>query len=256
MQQAATTAATSFVPDRAEAATMQYSGGGNNRRGGVRGGAQAIGGLVASNLDRLQIARKIKEHTAPLVWAEVVGPQLAGATEVIGIENGVLRVSTRSSMWATELTFYKLDIIARLNTRLGAPRDGSAPLITDIHFVSKGVGRNKETDAPAPLAPSSEELDDIELSASEMATIEQGIVSIGDEELRAKLRRARFADARLRTWRLDNAWTPCPGCGDLTPPRPGDASKNGDTRGHEAASDERPCARCRNAAATRRYRPA
>jgi len=237
-------------------ATMQY--GGNNKRGGVRGGTQAIGGLVASSLDRLQIARKIKEHTAPLVWAEVVGPQLAGATEVVGIENGVLRVSTRSSMWATELTFYKLDIVARLNARLGSARDGSAaPLITDIQFLSRGVnGKDKDADAPAPMAPSSEELDDIELSTSEMATIEQGIAAIGDEELRAKLRRARFADARLRTWRLDNAWTPCPSCGDLTPPRPTESDAASRRHHGETGHDDRPCARCRNAAASRRYRPA
>ncbi len=50
----------------------------------------------------LQIANKIREHTAPLVWAEVVGPQVAGATEVIGVRDGVLLISTKSAVWSHE----------------------------------------------------------------------------------------------------------------------------------------------------------
>lgn len=205
---------------------MRRMGDGRGKRGGVR----ALGPLVEDGLAGLGIARKIREHTAPLVWAEVVGPQVAGATEVLGVERGVLRVATKSAVWSNELTFYKTDILRRLNARLGSARE---PVITDILFQSRGLTRRRAPLAEeAPLAPTPEELDEVELSPGELATIEAGIAGIVDLDLRARLRRVRIADARLRTWRLDNGWLPCPRCGDLAPP---------------ATDPERPaaCPRCR-----------
>jgi len=182
----------------------------------------AVGPLVAAGLSGLQIEAKIREHTAPLVWAEVVGPQVAGATEVIGISGGVLRVATKSSVWSQELTFYKADIVRRLNARIGTPLGGSRePAVKDILFQNRGLRAKQEArDAPPtlPLAPSREELEDVTLSPGEIETIEASLASLVDETLRARLRRVRVADARLRTWRLDSGWVPCPRCGDLAPP--------------------------------------
>lgn len=183
---------------------------------------RSVGQLVGERLGGggLNIEAKIREHTAPLVWAEVVGPQVAGATEVIGVRDGILRVSTKSSVWSNELTFYKRDILQRLNTRLGARAD--KPAITDILFQNYGLQRQKAAqeaaeNAPPPLSPSAEELDDMELSANELTTIEEGISAIKDDALRAKLRKLRVADMKLRNWRLDSGWTPCTRCGDLAP---------------------------------------
>ena len=189
-----------------------------NNRNNRRSQTAAIGPLVAERLWGLQIAQKVKEHTAPLVWAELVGPQVAGATEVEKVAGGVLFVSTRSAMWAQELNFYKPDILRRLNEKIGA-RMGE-PIITDIRFANKGIKRDKEGEIPKPpaLSPTRAELEDVDLSAAERQTIEAGIAVVNDETLRAKIRAARVADAKLRTWRLDNAWSPCPHCGDLTPP--------------------------------------
>ncbi len=182
----------------------------------------SVGKLVGERIGGggLNIEAKIREHTAPLVWAEVVGPQVAGATEVIGVRDGILRVSTKSSVWSNELTFYKKDILQRLNARLGA-RAGS-PAITDILFQNYGLQRQKAAqeaaeNAPPPLAPSAVELDDVPLSANELATVEEGISAITDDALRAKLRKLRIADMKLRNWRLDSGWTPCTRCGDLAP---------------------------------------
>ena len=190
--------------------------GGGKRRTGV----SAIGPLVQAGLSGLQIEAKIREHTAPLVWAEVVGPQVAGATEVIGISNGILRVATKSAVWSQELTFYKADILRRLNARIGTPLGGPREAaIKDILFQNRGLRKKNEAEESAPpLAPTPEELDDVELSPGELATVEASIAVIADEELRARMRRVRLADVRMRTWRLDNGWTPCARCGDLAPP--------------------------------------
>lgn len=158
-----------------------------------------------------EMLRKLKEHTAPIVWAEVVGEQVAAATEVLGVSGGVLRVSAKSSVWANELTFYKTDILKRLNIKLGTSR---SPVITDIHFQSRGI-------KPLPDAPKLEpevEIDSIALSVRERQQIEESIYAIKDPELRERLRRTRFTELRLRNWRLDNGWVPCSGCGELVAP--------------------------------------
>jgi len=193
---------------------MRYGGSSRGRRNGVSPIGQVVGGHLAG----MQIEAKIREHTAPLVWAEVVGPQVASATEVLGVSGGVLRVSTKSSVWSHELTFYKVDILKRLNTRLGARAD--SPAITDIHFQNHGLRRNETRNQKpdqTPLAPNPNELDDVALSPSELALIERAIATISDEQLRATMRRVRIADLKMRTWRLDNGWVPCAGCGDLVP---------------------------------------
>jgi predicted nucleic acid-binding Zn ribbon protein len=174
-----------------------------------------VGDLVGNQLHTLQIARKIKEHTAPLIWADVVGAQVAGATQVLGIDGGVLRVSTKSSVWASELNFYKADIVRRLNGRLGAP--AGDPYIRDILFQNRGI-RPIEEVVETPAGPSYDELESIPLSPTELRLIEEGMTAVSDETLKARMRRVRIADARLRTWRLDNGWVPCARCGDLCPP--------------------------------------
>jgi hypothetical protein len=205
--------------------------------------------LLGPQLGSLQIAEKIREHTAPLVWAEVVGPQVANATEVLGVRDGVLRVSTKSSVWSHELTFYKSDILQRLNTRLGA-RPG-APSITDILFQNHGLQNRRDREAAreevVPLTPTADELDDVALSPSELALIERGIQAVTDEGLRDRLRRVRMADLKLRTWRLDNGWLVCAVCGDIVPRAPTPARTPASRGGAGAAdfSGASPCPRCR-----------
>ncbi len=183
-------------------------------------GAQGIAKLLGEGLRGLQIERKIKEHTAPLVWAEVVGPQVAGSTQILGVSDGVLRVSAKSAVWANELTFYKTDILKRLNLRLnGTP---SPPyIIKDIHFQNRGVEPREEEAAPRTTIPkpTSDELDDIALSPDDFAAIEASIANISDEGLRDRMRRFRTTDTRLKYWRMENGWMPCDVCTTLSPPR-------------------------------------
>lgn len=183
------------------------------RYGGRRGGkASRLGVTLDSVLGGRDMLRKIKEHTAPLIWAEVVGEQMAAATEVLGVSGGVLRVSTKSAVWAHELTFFKVEILRRLNIALGVPK---APVITDIHFQNRGLTKPVQ----AVVVPETS-LDNVELSPAELKQVEDSLRKITDPELRDKMRRARLSDLRLRTWRLDSGWIPCGSCGELCPPLP------------------------------------
>lgn len=177
----------------------------------------AVGSLVIERLNSLGISRKVREHTAPLIWAEIVGPQVASATEVDRIADGVLYVSCRSATWSHELLYHRADILKRMNERLYSPRDPE-PVVREIRFTNRGLRKNETPDTAPPLHPSREEVEDIEVTPVETAAIDQSLSAITDEGLRDRMRRARIADARLRHWRIENGWCPCPTCGDLAPP--------------------------------------
>jgi hypothetical protein len=176
-----------------------------------RGGAVDLRRLINHQLGALDIARKIAEHTAPLIWAEVVGERIANATEVIGISRGVLRVSARSSSWAHELTFHRAQILDRLNRRLDAP--AGAPIVLDIRFVNRGVAP-KSTD-PEPV---DDPIESYSLDDTERAAIEASVAAIEDPGLRDRMRQARIRDQQLQHWRLAHGWLSCPRCHDLIPP--------------------------------------
>lgn len=176
---------------------------------------QAVGSLISERLTRLGFDTKVREYMAPSVWAEMVGPQVAAATEVEKVKDGVLYIRTRSGMWAQELTFYKEDILRRLNRRIGARQE---PIITDIRFLNRGLRTKPEVETAPPLSPSGDELDDMELSPRERSVIEEGVAGIEDEGLRERLRRVRVASAKLQLWRMEHGWSPCTECGELAPP--------------------------------------
>lgn len=194
-----------------------YNGGRRNVR---KSGAQGIAKLLGEGMRGLQIERKILEHTAPLVWAEVVGAQIAGSTQILGVADGVLRVSAKSSSWANELTFYKSDILKRLQLRLaGTP---SPPyVIKDIHFINRGIEAREEELPPRTTIPkpTTEELDDVALSEDDYVAIDASVSTVADEGLRSRLRQVRITDARLKYWRMENGWLPCETCGTMSPPR-------------------------------------
>ena len=193
-------------------------------RASRRGWTNGIGPLMGRQLASLGIADKIREHTAPLIWAEMVGPQISSATEVEKVQDGILYITTRSSTWAQELTFHKQDILHRLNARLGATE---RPLITDLRFRNRAPKPKPTEDAPPAMHPTPEELEDIVISSEEIRIIEGNISVIADPDLRERVRKLRRTDARLRYWRMENGWTPCGQCGEMAPPRfPYDGTAN------------------------------
>ncbi|GAB4451242.1 MAG: hypothetical protein OHK0029_00050 [Armatimonadaceae bacterium] len=178
----------------------------------------SVSNLVTEQLTRLGIEKRVRQHLALRVWAEVVGPQVAAATEPDRVQDGVLFIATKSAVWAHELTFYKTDILRRLNYKL-QERPGSEPIITDLRFLNRGTRKQPAAPIRPALAPRREELEDVDLSRREMEAIDQSIATIAAPDLKERVRAARIAAARLQTWRLDNGWGPCARCGELCPPK-------------------------------------
>ena len=83
----------------------------------------------------------LRPHLAKVHWEGVVGPQVAGVTQVEAVRDGVLFVRVKNSVWANELTLLKEDMLRRLNSKLGGR------ILTDIHFKASGLARDKKKPA-------------------------------------------------------------------------------------------------------------
>ena len=87
---------------------------------------------VSSWLGSQELAQALRPHMAKVQWEAVVGPQVAGVTQVEAVRDGVLFVRVKNSVWANELALLKDDMLRRLNLALGGR------VITDIHFKGGG----------------------------------------------------------------------------------------------------------------------
>ncbi len=71
---------------------------------------------IGEYLGKAGLAKRIDLATAVERWAEVVGPQVAAATEAESVTaDGILWVRVKSSSWANELSLMAPRILAQLN---------------------------------------------------------------------------------------------------------------------------------------------
>lgn len=69
--------------------------------------------------DILQESKRLRGLNAVLLWEAVAEKGLAKHTEALKLQRGILYVLTKSPAWAQELNFLKVDLIAKLNERVG-----------------------------------------------------------------------------------------------------------------------------------------
>jgi predicted nucleic acid-binding Zn ribbon protein len=144
------------------------------------------------------------EARAVMLWPEIVGPQMAQASEVRTFQGGTMVVVTRSSAWNQEFSFQKERILRRFRERLGKP------VVRDLRFTVGPVrgaapGRELET-------PPEEEVRRIRLEAAEAQAIREAAAG-ADPELAQAIRRALTREAQLRHWQLRHGAKACPRCG-------------------------------------------
>lgn len=77
-------------------------------------------------------------------WAQLVGPDIAENTEVLGYSDGVVVVQAASTAWATQLRLLAPTIVAKLNDQLG---DGKVVRI-DIRNPSAPTWKKGPRSAP------------------------------------------------------------------------------------------------------------
>ncbi len=79
-----------------------------------------LGALVQEQIEKLGLGKKIKERQAVLVYKEVVGKEIAAASEALDIRGGKLFVKVHTPGWKEELLFTRHIIAEKINAKLGA----------------------------------------------------------------------------------------------------------------------------------------
>ena len=178
----------------------------------TRGITPAFGAVESFFRDQ-ELAAALRPHLAKAHWAGVVGPQVAGVTQVEAVKSGVLYVRVKNSVWANELTLLKDDMLRRLNLKLGGR------VLTDIHFKASGLAKAKKTaDRAKSPVPTDAELARTPLTKRAAAGIDAALAEIRDDALRGRIRGIMLRAARTEEWKRRQGWEICRRCGALAEP--------------------------------------
>jgi predicted nucleic acid-binding Zn ribbon protein len=153
-------------------------------------------------LRKLDLTEAALEARAVMLWPEIVGPQVARASEARKVQGGTLLVVTRSSAWNQELGFQKEAVLRSYKERLGKA------FVRDLRCT---VGPVRGV-APAHAEPPPAEVARIRLSQTEIEQIRRASQT-EDPELSQAIRRALTREAQVRQWQLEHGARPCPRCG-------------------------------------------
>lgn len=180
-------------------------------------GLTPANGAVQALLQSQELAQALRPHMAKVKWAEVVGPQVAGVTQVEKVQNGTeLVVRVKNGVWANELVLLKGDMLSRLNKALGGK------VLTDIHFKASGLSKKKKPALAADVfltpVPSEEDLALVVLPLDARTRVQTAISGIREDAWRARIQRTLLRAARTEQWKRDQGWEPCARCGALTFP--------------------------------------
>src|SRR5437588_9928513 len=142
-----------------------------------RTGLTALGDALGETLKRLHLEERAREMQALLVWARVVGPQIAAVTEPDVVRDGVLHVIARTSTWASELTFHKQSILKGVNQVLGKGT------LRDLRFHQGPLTQAPTVGASPEPAPTPEQLAAISLTQEDEREIAAAVAAQPDTEL-------------------------------------------------------------------------
>lgn len=78
-----------------------------------------IKNILLNFLQSAGIQEKYEENIAVAYWESIVGDEIARHTEPQKVADGTVFVKVDDNVWRNELVFFKKQIIAKLNTRIG-----------------------------------------------------------------------------------------------------------------------------------------
>jgi predicted nucleic acid-binding Zn ribbon protein len=84
---------------------------------------------VEQFLRRCNLWNGYRQHLLIYQWNIIVGPALAEVTRADNINNGVLKVAVKDSVWAYHLSMMKPSLISKLNNYSGSK------MVKDIVFI-------------------------------------------------------------------------------------------------------------------------
>lgn len=155
-----------------------------------RSNISRIGGLVKSTLRDMGLQEKILQQQAIAKWPEVVGRQIAGSATPESVRDGILFVCCKSSMWSSELSLHKDDIVKRLNKAVGKE------VVKDIRFSARGFRKAADENAQPS---SSKDTGQVELGPEEAKAADEAASVCASDELAERVRQAILASKRRRS---------------------------------------------------------
>ena len=132
----------------------------------------------------------MEQESAVRLWASIAGPELSQQTMALGVQGGMLMVAVRNGTWATQLSFFRSELLQRLQA-------AGAGAVRGITF-RVGLPREAEAWSPGPLPPLPPPGREDRAHARTIAQ------QVGDDSLAAQLERVYLA-ASARQQRLRGA---------------------------------------------------
>ena len=93
---------------------------------------ERIGKIVDKTIDDLGLRKGMQEVASMQLWPKIAGKVIAEKTRPAKVRGSKLWVEVSSSVWMSELVYWKPRLISRINKVLGEE------VIKDIIFVNKG----------------------------------------------------------------------------------------------------------------------
>jgi predicted nucleic acid-binding Zn ribbon protein len=162
----------------------------------------SLGTLMGDSLKALGIEKQIIEQTCISAWDEIVGERIAAAAQPEFIKDGKIFVITKSPTWANELSFFKEDIIKRLNERVGG-----RPIKEMVFRAGKIEKKAKENE----IEP---EIMEIDLTGEEIKEVERAVKETAPE-LAGPAKKMLTEILKYDKWKQKKGWKPCKRCGAL-----------------------------------------
>ena len=82
--------------------------------------SEQVGGVIRQYLREMGLETPLNEHRLIMAWDKVLGPSVSRYTKEIRIYNQVLFVTITSAALRNELMMRRTELVARLNTEVGA----------------------------------------------------------------------------------------------------------------------------------------
>jgi len=76
---------------------------------------ERVGNILKELLSNLGIDKKIEEYEAFFEWGRTVGEKIAGVSRAKSVRDGILIVEVKGSVWMSEISMVKHEILKKLN---------------------------------------------------------------------------------------------------------------------------------------------
>ena len=144
---------------------------------------QKIDSILERLIQERGLDPKLLEQKALMAWKDAVGEVIARNTHPVSLVNGVLTVYVSNTVWSTELSLLKSQVIYKINTAVGQQ------VVKDYRLQVKPFKPLNQKEIQRPHRPGRLKLERDAPVPEVVERVEQTVADVADEELKACLKR-------------------------------------------------------------------